>query len=203
MRKVPKQERSSQSVETIYQAVEKILEEEEFSTFSTNKLARVSGFSIGTIYQYFANKDSVLISMIHFYHTKIIERFVSYLHGVSVVDIGMEQAIAGLVDLAIDAYCATEKWKKSLQRIGWLKEAELESQQGYEQVGEALHDLVGRYHKAGLTTIQPPDKDLQFIILRSVCGCLRYSALQNYQFENELLLSKSLKSIVMTLLHNE
>ena len=203
MRKIPKQERSSLSVEIIYQAVAKILDEEEFSKFSTNKLARVSGFSIGTIYQYFANKDSVLISMIHFYHTKIIDRFVSYLHGVSVVDVGLEQAMAGLVDLAIDSYCATERWKKSLQRIGWLKEAELESQQGYQQVGGALHDLVGRYHKAGLTGIKPPDKDLQFIILRSVCGCLRYSTLQDYQFEDALLLRKSLKSIVMTLLRDE
>ncbi|NWK79906.1 TetR/AcrR family transcriptional regulator [Aquitalea sp. LB_tupeE] len=203
MRKTPKQERSSQSVETIYQAVAKILDEEEFSKFSTNKLARVSGFSIGTIYQYFANKDSVLISMIHFYHIKIIERFVSYLQGVNVVDVALEQALDGLVDLAIDAYCATEKWKKSLQRIGWLKEAELESQQGYEQVGAALHDMVARYHQSGQTGIKPPDKDLQFIILRSVCGCLRYAALQNYQFEDALLLRKSLKSIVLTLLHNE
>ena len=203
MRKKPKQERASQSVETIYQAVAKILDEEEFSKFSTNKLARVSGFSIGTIYQYFSNKDSVLISMIHFYHTKIIERFVSYLQGVNVVEMALEQAMAELVDLAIDSYCATEKWKKSLQRIGWLKEAELESQQGYEQVGTALHELVDRYHKAGLSAIKPPEQDLQFIILRSVCGCLRYSALQDYQFEDALLLRKSLKSIVMTLLRDE
>jgi AcrR family transcriptional regulator len=56
-RKSPSQTRSIQTVETIYEAAAQIVELEGVEKFNTNKLAERAGFSIGTVYQYFPNKN--------------------------------------------------------------------------------------------------------------------------------------------------
>lgn len=56
MRKQPQQERSRATVETIVEAGAQVLGRGGWSAFSTNRIASVAGFSIGTVYQYFPNK---------------------------------------------------------------------------------------------------------------------------------------------------
>src|SRR5437660_967003 len=60
MRKKPAQARSEQTVDTIMEATAQVLEREGEAALTTNRLAERAGFSIGTLYQYFPNKDSIL-----------------------------------------------------------------------------------------------------------------------------------------------
>ena len=63
-RKNPQQARSKQTVDTIIDATTQILEKEGSTRLTTNYLASKSGFSIGTIYQYFPNREAILLALI-------------------------------------------------------------------------------------------------------------------------------------------
>jgi AcrR family transcriptional regulator len=63
-RKNPKQARSKHTVDTIIDATARILGKEGSTRLTTNYLASKSGFSIGTIYQYFPNRESILLALI-------------------------------------------------------------------------------------------------------------------------------------------
>lgn len=58
-RKTPKQNRSKTTVEAIFGAVTHILNKEGVQNLTTNKIAEVAGVSVGSLYQYFKNKESI------------------------------------------------------------------------------------------------------------------------------------------------
>lgn len=60
MRKQPQQERALRTVNTIFEATARILEQEGEAALNTNKIARKAGFSVGTLYQYFPTKEAIL-----------------------------------------------------------------------------------------------------------------------------------------------
>ncbi|NRA24025.1 MAG: TetR/AcrR family transcriptional regulator [Oleispira sp.] len=63
-RKSPKQSRSKVTVEAILQATTHILLAEGVQAFTTNHVAERAGVSIGSLYQYFPNKESLIAALI-------------------------------------------------------------------------------------------------------------------------------------------
>jgi AcrR family transcriptional regulator len=59
-RKPPQQSRSRVTVSTILDAAVRILEQEGAEAATTTRIAEVAGVSVGTLYQYFGNRDSIL-----------------------------------------------------------------------------------------------------------------------------------------------
>ena len=62
-RKRPVQARSRQTVESILAAAARILAERGYLATTTNDVAEAAGVSIGSLYQYFPNKDSLLVAL--------------------------------------------------------------------------------------------------------------------------------------------
>ncbi|KQV27541.1 TetR family transcriptional regulator [Rhizobium sp. Root1203] len=60
MRKEPQQARARATVETMIEAGARILSEEGWAGFTTNRVAEVGGISIGSLYQYFPDKLSLI-----------------------------------------------------------------------------------------------------------------------------------------------
>jgi AcrR family transcriptional regulator len=60
LRKTPRQARSRSTVEAILEAAERVLRNEGYRAASTNRVARVAGFSVGSLYQYFDDKRAVV-----------------------------------------------------------------------------------------------------------------------------------------------
>ena len=60
VRKKPKQDRSAVTVEALIQATARILERDGREALTTNRIAQVAGVSVGSLYQYFPNKASLL-----------------------------------------------------------------------------------------------------------------------------------------------
>jgi AcrR family transcriptional regulator len=63
IRRSPLQERARQTVEAIFEASARILEQDGLEAANTNSIAERAGISIGTLYQYFPNKDAIFIAM--------------------------------------------------------------------------------------------------------------------------------------------
>ena len=64
MRKRPSQGRSRVTVTSILEAADRILRADGYEAASTNRVARVAGFSVGSLYQYFSDKQAIIGALI-------------------------------------------------------------------------------------------------------------------------------------------
>jgi AcrR family transcriptional regulator len=62
-RRMPRQMRSVETIEAIFEATARLLESAEPSELTTIRIAEISGYGVGTIYDYFPNKESILVAM--------------------------------------------------------------------------------------------------------------------------------------------
>ena len=63
LRKKPKQKRSKLMVDNILEASIRVLKQHPYQQFTTNRIAEAAGISIGSLYQYFPNKQSILLEL--------------------------------------------------------------------------------------------------------------------------------------------
>ena len=63
LRKKPKQTRSKLMVDNILEASIRVLKQYPYHQFTTNRVAEAAGISIGSLYQYFPNKQSILLEL--------------------------------------------------------------------------------------------------------------------------------------------
>ncbi len=62
-RKNPKQERARQTVEAILEAAAQVFEAMGYARGTTDRIAARAGVSVGSLYQYFPNKDAILVAL--------------------------------------------------------------------------------------------------------------------------------------------
>jgi AcrR family transcriptional regulator len=62
-RRKPRQERSAATVAAIFEASARILNTQGGAGLNTNAIAELAGVSIGTLYQYFPDKNAILIAL--------------------------------------------------------------------------------------------------------------------------------------------
>jgi AcrR family transcriptional regulator len=58
-RRHAKQDRARETVAVVLEAAAQVLQREGYARATTNRIAEVAGVSVGTIYQYFGDKDEV------------------------------------------------------------------------------------------------------------------------------------------------
>ncbi|MEZ4375191.1 MAG: TetR/AcrR family transcriptional regulator [Polyangiaceae bacterium] len=63
-RKSPQQERARVLVDAIVEAATRILKQEGAHALNTNHIAELAGVSVGSLYQYFPNKQAILVAVI-------------------------------------------------------------------------------------------------------------------------------------------
>ncbi len=76
LKKQPKQARSRVMIETLLQATTRIIRREGLAHLTTNRVAEVAGVSVGSLYQYFPNKESLLDTLREQYDARFMKRMV-------------------------------------------------------------------------------------------------------------------------------
>ena len=157
-RKLPKQDRSKITVEAIIEATTRIIEAEGLAGLSTNRVAQVAGVSVGSLYQYFPNKEALVQEV----RARFSERFQSAL-------LELLGSLAGLtVREAIRAWVTT------------LVSLHAESPGVHNAVGtgtprevhHALGKVVGGYLDAHSAEIRRPDLMLAGRVLMDTAEAL-------------------------------
>src|ERR1700727_158166 len=62
-RKAAKQARAQATVDAIVEAAAQVFESLGYAAATTNRIAERAGVSIGSLYQYFPNKDAILVAL--------------------------------------------------------------------------------------------------------------------------------------------
>jgi AcrR family transcriptional regulator len=63
VRRTPRQARAQDTVQIIVEATARILQRQGRTALNTNYIAECAGISVGTLYQYFPNKEAILVTM--------------------------------------------------------------------------------------------------------------------------------------------
>jgi AcrR family transcriptional regulator len=82
-RKRPVQERSRETVRAILEAAARIFEEHGLEGATTDRIAARAGISVGSLYQYYPNKDAILIALAHCH---LLEAAVALAPGLAALD---------------------------------------------------------------------------------------------------------------------
>jgi len=90
MRKTPRQQRSRQMVESLIDATARVLAERGLDNTTTNHIAEAAGVSVGSLYQYFPDKEALVEAL--------LERMVSELE--QAFNRQLDQSSLGDMDLA-------------------------------------------------------------------------------------------------------
>ena len=64
MRNIPLQNRAAATVDFILEATARIIDQAGNASLTTNHIARRAGISVGTLYRYFSNKQSILDALV-------------------------------------------------------------------------------------------------------------------------------------------
>ncbi len=64
VRRTPTQSRSQVTLEVILEAAAQVFSEHGYAAGTTNRIAQRAGVSVGSFYQYFPNKDAVLVALV-------------------------------------------------------------------------------------------------------------------------------------------
>lgn len=100
MRKEPRQARSRATVETIIQAGARVLSREGWAGFTTNKVADLAGVSVGSLYQYYPDKLS-LVDAIRQNH---LDDCLSIMRKIKAKGLAPMQFVANIVQAMIEAH---------------------------------------------------------------------------------------------------
>lgn len=74
-RKIPRQARAQATVEAIIVATAQLLTEQGFVNLTTARVAERAGVSIGSLYQYFPNKQGLAAAVVDHYSDEVLARF--------------------------------------------------------------------------------------------------------------------------------
>jgi AcrR family transcriptional regulator len=101
-RKRPRQERSRATVDTVLAATARVLVMRGFDGLTTNAVAEEAGVSIGSLYQYFPNKEALVAALIEKHVEDMNAAILSEL--VRVAQLPMAEAVRAVIELTIEAH---------------------------------------------------------------------------------------------------
>jgi len=100
-RRVPKQERSRKRYDEILETAAKIFADKGFEAVTTNEIAAAAGMSIGSLYQYFNNKEAIVEALSDYYLESLSSITGDFLSA-DVVELPVEDAVERMMGPVIE-----------------------------------------------------------------------------------------------------
>ena len=120
-RKMPRQARSLETVTVILEASARILESGGLHGFNTNAIAERAGVSVGSLYQYFPNKDAILLALIGCFEESLHDAVLRAVQG------GRGQELKPRLRLLVQALVRVHYRRSRLNRVLEAEEERLGS----------------------------------------------------------------------------
>jgi AcrR family transcriptional regulator len=125
VRKAPLQERSKVMVDAILEAAAQVFADLGYARATTNKIAERAGVSVGSLYQYFPNKDSLIASLHQIHHARVNEVVNNALKRFGDHSVSLEKGLRRFLDELYEVHEADPILTKALSREV-MREAEVD-----------------------------------------------------------------------------
>ena len=141
-RKSATQKRSQAMVETLLDATARVLTREGYDRASTNRIAATAGVSVGSLYQYFPNKEALVAALVARHNRQMLELLRDALKEVASFDLAT--AIGELVRAAVDAHLVDSAlhriFAEQVPRLGQLAKIDALQQETFLMVRAYLEE---------------------------------------------------------------
>ncbi len=169
-RRIPRQARASETVALVLEAAAQILEQGGLAAFTTNAVAARAGVSIGTLYQYFADKNAVLLALAQQEMKRALGDVAQALQGGG--DGTMEGRVRAMVRAMVHAFRGRARARKAVMQ------AILAQGMGIEMMAPL----------ASFIAQQPPalpfalTREQLFVLSRALIGTIRAAVMEEQPF---------------------
>ncbi len=103
-RKTPVQERSKLTVDTILVAAAQVFEACGYSSGTTNRIAERAGVSVGTLYQYYPNKEAIAVALLELHITDTAKKLHDWVEHMISKKHGLQEALLDYVRGIMDVH---------------------------------------------------------------------------------------------------
>jgi AcrR family transcriptional regulator len=187
-RRMPQQVRALATLELIFEATARILHRGGEAALNTNAVAEHAGISIGTLYQYFPNKEAIMVAMAR----RLLES--DRLAVMKALSGALDDASANAARIAINRLVTLSRTNQKVRRI--ITQTLLAQGFGDElakPVQEITQMLAARTERILPRRTAPISPVTLFVLTRAVIGVIRAAAheespfLGTTEFEDELV----------------
>jgi AcrR family transcriptional regulator len=169
-RKMPKQQRSKETVDVILAATARVLCREGFDRASTNRIADAAGVSIGSLYQYFPSKEALVAALVERHIESMSAALEAEMAAVS--DAPIEVAVRRMVTLMLQAHAVDPDLHRVLNeqvpRVGRLHRV--------HEVEARMQKLARSYFERRRPELRPDDLDTAAFIVVQTIEALTHAA---------------------------
>jgi AcrR family transcriptional regulator len=188
VRKIPFQVRAEQTLETFYEATAQIVEGEGEEKLTTNRIAERAGFSIGTLYQYFPNKEALLVAMAEYERKRVVARICAALRENSIHT--PEAVIRSVVRIMLQAFKGRFRARRRMLKAIHGQGMTLAFAKSADEMAKVVAEEMRSTNIEGL---RPLNEVSLYLVSRVLLGTIRLAVaeqtpfLSTPAFEDELV----------------
>lgn len=181
------QARALKTREAIVEAAFQVLAKDGEAALSTNRIAERAGVSVGSIYQYFKDKDAIIHALMNRERDAVAARIGKELEGVS--PSGVEDVTRRIIRAVIEAFRARRGARRLIMTMA-LKRLEEGGGKGLETVAAFIDAAAARNQPLGARPLSPV---AIYVLTRAVANTIRGAVIENAkllddpEFEDELV----------------
>jgi AcrR family transcriptional regulator len=178
-KKMPKQDRSKVTLDSIYKNLAQIVEMDGLDGLTMQKIADEAGFSVGTLYQYFPNKQAITASLGAWGQRLLVakaEEFLSHIESFpGVSEVYLPDLLRVYVSQVMRLFASDSVMVRIALRLCWSLEQPKVTIEASKIVSDRLLICIQRIKHPDL---EEPSAAQMFVLVRSVVGVLRYAVLE-------------------------
>lgn len=176
-RRKPRQARAAETVASIVEAAAQILEKGGLAGFTTNAVAERAGVSIGTLYQYFADKNALLLALGREEMEKALGEVARALQGE--IDPSVEGRIRAMVRAIVHAFRGRQRARKAVIQAILSQEGGIALMAPVAAFIARAGETVGRSPNS---LLGPLSREQVFVVSRCLMGVVRAAVLEEQPF---------------------
>jgi AcrR family transcriptional regulator len=165
-RKLPVQARAAVTVEAISEATIQVLLSHGADRFTTTRVADRAGVSVGTLYQYFPNKQSLLFAVIENHLDRVAEA----------VEAACEQAryqpLAEMIRHTVEAFIDVKMERADISVALYQVSADVGGPAVVKRTSQRVRKAIERMLGTASDTKSPPDKFAVEMMVASMSGAM-------------------------------
>ncbi|NQW51260.1 MAG: TetR/AcrR family transcriptional regulator [Rhodospirillales bacterium] len=176
-RRMPRQARAAQTVASIVEAAAQILEKGGLAAFTTNAVAERAGVSIGTLYQYFSNKNALLMALARGEMEAALREVGRALQGEG--DPSVEGRVRAMVRAIVHAFRGRQRARKAVIQALLSQESGLALMAPVAAFISRAGETIGRGPNSLLGALT---REQVFVLSRALMGVVRAAVLEEQPF---------------------
>jgi AcrR family transcriptional regulator len=190
-RRTPRQARAQATRDAILEAATQILERGGLDALTTNAVAARAGVSIGTLYQYFDDKDAILVEIAR---REAAGAMQAVLRALADESLDKEARTRAMIRAVIQAFGGRQRARKAVVMAILTRGLREEFAGPLARFTDVLGQRIGAAHGASMR------RERLFVATRAVMGAIRAAVLEEQPFFASRTFEDELVRLVTTYL---